>query len=251
MRAPGVTTRRSVVKRVSWVFACLALAIGPFTESFVGFGGTQTVKTAVANAAIGFSSYPSSVRTVTSAGKCASSDLKNSALAIPKVVSPKTARHPKYKFTFEYPSAWFDGTDMSDVPAGGVIDETTLRGARIKPSDTLHNVNVASKGGYPMVTVYRFTGVKDGAGAVASRMVSFLQARGVKTGALLGWCLDGAPARGFLALAPSGTLQQSWFVLHGGALYYVFFLGKTDGSQRSQDDLMLSFASIRETWKWV
>lgn len=251
----SVFARRSVVKRVSWVLACFAIASGAFGEPLAASGGVRDAaaiaRSATSNMAVELQSHRSNVATAASGGTCTSPDRSGSALAIPKVANTKTARHAKYKFTFEYPSDWFDGTDMSAVPAGGVIDEATLREARLKPSDTLHNVNVASKSDYPMMTVYRFAGVKDNAGAVAARMATFLKARGVKTGVLLSWCLDGASAKGFLAVAPGGTLQQSWFVVHGGALYYVFFLGKTDGTKRSQDELMLGFGSIRATWKWL
>lgn len=231
------------MKRIVWLLACFALA-----SAAIGDAATAA---SFAEAAAGSSSPPSTTAAGAVGGTCANQNPGTAVPAVPRLANPKTARHTKYRFSFDYPSSWFDGTDMSEVTAGGVLDETTLRAARIKPTDTLHNVNVSSKTGYPALTVYRFAAVKDTAAAVATRMAAFLHARGVSTGPLQSWCLDGAPARGFLTLASSGTFQQSWFTIHGGALYYVFFLGKTDGTQRAQDDLVLSFASIRATWKWL
>jgi hypothetical protein len=169
---------------------------------------------------------------------------------IPKLTDPKTAAHGSYGFAVEYPSDWYDGTDQETVTAGGVVDPTTLGEAGIQPTDTLMNLNVASKTNYPGLTVYRFANVDDTTDAVAGRMAAQLQGSGAQTSPPESWCLDGAPARGFLALSSSGSLQESWFAFHGGALYYAFFLGKADGTQTTQDAQVLGFASVLATWKW-
>jgi hypothetical protein len=182
---------------------------------------------------------------------CVSVDPAKVIPPIPKVVDATTSRHPDYKFTVDYPSSWFDGTDMETVTAGGLLDGTTLHEAGLKPSDTLRNMSVTARSNYPLLTVYRLPDVDDTADAVAARMAAFMGARGVRTSPIQSWCLDGTPARGFLALAASGSLQESWFAIHGGSLYYAFFIGKTDGTQQTQDDLVLGFASILATWHWT
>jgi hypothetical protein len=181
---------------------------------------------------------------------CVNQDPSTAVPPIPKLTDPKTAAHATYGFTVEYPSDWYDGTDQETVTAGGVFDATTLGETTLQPTDTLMNLNVASRTNYPGLTVYRVANVDDTAEAVAGRMASQLQSSGAQTSPLESWCLDGAPARGFLARSSSGSLQESWFAFHGGALYYAFFVGKADGTQTTQDALVLGFASVLSTWKW-
>ena len=187
----------------------------------------------------------------TQVASCVTVDPSNVDPPIPKLTDSKTSDHANYKFAVDYPSSWFDGTDMATVTAGGVVDPTTLHEAGLKSTDTLHNMNVAATTNFPLLTVYRLANVNDTADAVARRMATFVQQSGVQVSPTQSWCIDGTPAVGFLALAPSGSLQESWFAIHGGALYYAFFIGKTDGTQGTQDDLVRGFASILTTWRWT
>ena len=169
---------------------------------------------------------------------------------IPTIANPKKAAHPAYKFTVDYPSGWFDSTDGAKVTAGGLLDADTLRAAGVKPTDTLTNVNVADKSNYPGLTVYRLANFTDTADAVAQRMIAFSQTSTVtKASSIRSWCIDGTPARGF-GLASTTAFQESWFAVHAGALYYAFFIGKTDGTQATQNALESTFSSILVTWKW-
>lgn len=195
----------------------------------------------------------SSISTSGSSGSgdtCVNLDPSKADPPIPTPVDPKTSAHAAYGFTVEYPSTWYDGTDQAKVTAGGVLDPTTLAAAGLKPTDTLQNMNVEDKTNYPGLTVYRFPNVGDTPDAIATRMASVLRSSGAQTSPLRSWCLDGTPSRGFLALASSGTLQESWFTIHDGALYYAFFIAKSDGTQATQDRFVLNFASVLTTWKW-
>jgi hypothetical protein len=224
--------------------------------SSVATSTTQTKSTTSSTArSTTTAAHPTTAQPATSAGRsgatCVNQDPSKSVPPIPKLPNAATSRHASYKFTVDYPSSWFDGTDMGTVTAGDVVDDTTLQKAGLKPADQLKNMNVAAKTNYPLLTVYRLPNVNDTADAVAARMATFLNARGVQTSPTKTWCLDRTPATGFLALATSGSLQESWFAIHDGALYYAFFIGKTDGTQQSQDALVLTFASIRATWQWT
>ena len=213
---------------------------GETTTTSATAGSTRAESTSTQSAA------PSGIGDKT----CANQDPSTAVPPIRKLANPKTAVHASYRFTVDYPPAWYDGTDQATVSAGGVLDDTTLGEAGVNSADTLMNMNVEDKTNYPGLTVYRFQNVNDTPDAVAARMAKVLQTRGAQTSPRQSWCLDGVPARGFLALSSSGTLQESWFAFHGGALYYAFFLGKSDGTQATQDGLVVDFTSILATWKW-
>lgn len=91
------------MKRIVWLFACLAL---------VSVAGSACAPSATTAGAAGET--------------CANQNAGKAVPAVPRLANPKTARHAKYRFSFDYPSSWFDGTDMSEVPAGGVLHQTTL-----------------------------------------------------------------------------------------------------------------------------
>ena len=196
-------------------------------------------------------SQDSTPSTTTPELTCVTQDPAKYNPPIPKLAQPTTSNHSKYKFTVDYPSSWFDGTDMSTVTASGLVDELTLKAVGVKATDTLQNMSVQAKANYPLLTVYRFDHVKATADTIAMRMVEFQKAQGLQNSPIQSWCLDGTPAQGFLSLASNGSLQQSWFAVHHGALYYAFFVGKTDGTQKTQDDLIVTFASIFVTWHWT
>lgn len=243
------------MKRMALFGAILALAACGSNGGGLSQQSSQTdsaaTSTTGSTAATTQSTTRQSTTSASTAGEtCVNQDPSTAVPPIPKLTDSKTSQPANYEFTVDYPSGWFDGTDMETVTAGGVFDNTTLQEAGVKPTDTLKNMNVAAKNNYPLLTVYRLPNVNDTADAIATRMASVLQAGGAETSPLQSWCLDGTPAKGFLALTSSGSLQESWFAIHGGSLYYVFFIGKTDGTQRTQDDLVLTFASIRVTWKW-
>ena len=93
------------MKRIVWLFACLALV-----------------------SAAGSASAPSATAAGAAGETCANQNAGKAVPAVPRLANPKTARHAKYRFSFDYPSSWFDGTDMSEVPASGVLDQNDITG---------------------------------------------------------------------------------------------------------------------------